>query len=286
VKPLDARILDLYESLTPQERRLANVVLEHQRDFASYSATELARRADVSKATAARLFRRLGYGSFDEARRQARSLRHWGSPLNIFEHVDKGDGTTQSPLVHVQSDIANITRTFEALDPGAIGQAADLLAGAQRIWVIGFRASQPLAGLLCYWLSVVRPDVRLFQSGGMVFAESAIDMLPGDVAVAVGFRRRTRMLRALVERARSVNVKVILIADVSASTTAKLADIVLRCHTRPSYLFDSYAAVLSVMNYLTAAVALRLGEGTLQRMSQIDTLHDALDAFTAPPRRR
>jgi len=37
----------IINSMTPQERRLANVVLEHQRDFASYSATELARRADV-----------------------------------------------------------------------------------------------------------------------------------------------------------------------------------------------------------------------------------------------
>lgn len=286
MKALDVRILDLYESLTPLERQLANVVLEHQRDFSSYSATELARRAEVSKATAARLFRRLGYASFDEARRQARSLRHWGSPLNILDTLDSADDMRPNVLTHVQTDLANITRTFEALDGASIGRAADLLSKAERIWVIGFRASQPLAESLLYWLSVVRPGVRLIEGSGLAFAEAAIDMHQGDAALAIGFRRRTRMLRALLKRAKDVRVKIVLITDVSASTTAKLADVVLRCHSRPSYLFDSYAAVISVMNYLTAAVALRLGEGARKRMSEIDDLHEALDAFTTPPRRR
>jgi DNA-binding MurR/RpiR family transcriptional regulator len=80
MKPLDARVLDVYESLTPLEQRLASVVLEHQRELASCSATELARQADVSQATAARLFKRLGYSSYKEARQYSRAMTRWGSP--------------------------------------------------------------------------------------------------------------------------------------------------------------------------------------------------------------
>ncbi|MCH7794161.1 MAG: hypothetical protein IH900_03325 [Proteobacteria bacterium] len=47
-KTLDTRILDIFEELSPSEQRLADVVLEHQRDLASYSATELADLASVS----------------------------------------------------------------------------------------------------------------------------------------------------------------------------------------------------------------------------------------------
>jgi DNA-binding MurR/RpiR family transcriptional regulator len=283
---LDSRILDLYESLAPMERRLADVLLEHQRDLASYSATELARRAEVSKATAARLFRRLGYDSFAEARRQARSLRHWGSPLNIFEQVEAVDGSLPAPLQHVQTDLANLSRTFEALHAGAAAEAADLLAGAERIWVVGFRASRGLAELLHYWLSVVRAGVQSLQGDGMAFAEIAIDFRPGDAVVAIGFRRRTRLLRALLARAHATGTRSVLITDVSASASAKLADVVLRCHSRPAYLFDSYSAAVSLLNFLVTAVAVRLGDSSRERMRDIDDLHEALDAFTTPVRRQ
>lgn len=285
MKTLDVRILDVYESLTPLERRLADVVLEHQRDLASYSATELARRADVSKATAARLFKRLGYGSFAEARRQVRSLKHWGSPLNIFEDIDLVDDARANPLVHLQNDIANLTRTFEALSPDVVQRATDMLIKAAHIWVVGFRANYPLAESIEFWLKFLKPNVHLLPSDGMAFGENVIDMREGDVLVAVGFRRRSRIMRVLLEKARDVGLEIILLTDLSASATAKLAHIVVRCHSRPSYVFDSYVSVMSVMNYLTAALALQMGDAVRERMRHIDQLHEALDAFTTPSKR-
>src|SRR5262249_1481676 len=156
-----------------------------------------------------------GYDSFAEARRQARSLRHWGSPLNIFQSLDQVDGSLPGPLLHVQTDISNVTRTFEALDADAIGRAADLLSSAERIWGIGFRASRPLAELMQYWLGVVRPNVQALEGRGIAFAEAAIDFRPGDAALAIGFRRRTRMLRALLAQARAIKLGIVLITDVS-----------------------------------------------------------------------
>ncbi|MBP0685899.1 MurR/RpiR family transcriptional regulator, partial [Mycobacterium tuberculosis] len=59
-RSLEARIYGLYASLAPAEKRLADVLLQHQRDLPSYTAGELAAQANVSKATAARLIRALG----------------------------------------------------------------------------------------------------------------------------------------------------------------------------------------------------------------------------------
>jgi DNA-binding MurR/RpiR family transcriptional regulator len=126
VKPLEARILDIYEDLTPLERRLADVVLEHQRELASYSATELAVQADVSKATAARFFKRLGYSSYQDARQQSRGTRRWGSPLSLLEGLDRHDTSQPGIVAHLQNDIANLTRTFESLRPESIVMGFDL----------------------------------------------------------------------------------------------------------------------------------------------------------------
>lgn len=60
-KEIEARIPGAYELLSPSERKFAEVTLEHQKDFYSFTTTELAQRAGVSKATAGRFFKKLGY---------------------------------------------------------------------------------------------------------------------------------------------------------------------------------------------------------------------------------
>jgi DNA-binding MurR/RpiR family transcriptional regulator len=239
MKPLDARILDIYDSLTPLERRLADVVLEHQRELASYSATELAVQADVSKATAARLFKRLGYSSYKDARQQSRALRRWGSPLSLLEGLEEFNSSKPSIVAHLQNDIANLTRTFTALRPEAINEVVDMLVHAQRIWVIGFRASHELAELAAFWFKHLKDNVSLLPSGWMTFAEDMIDMRPWDAVLAIGLRRRPRVFRALLQNASDVGANVILVTDLSASAAARLAHVVLRCHSRASGVFDS-----------------------------------------------
>ena len=281
MKPLEERVLGLYESLTAMERRLADVVLEHQRDIASYSATELARQANVSKATAARLFKRLGYKDYGEAKRHARAMRHWGSPLTVFEELDPR-GSEPNLGIHLQNDITNLTLTFQRLQHDVVEAAIDVLAKAERIWVVGLRANHALAGCMDFWLKVLKSNVHFVPTSGLTFAEDLVDMRAGDAVVAVGFRRRSRLFRALLKKARHIGLRIILITDLSASATADLAHVVIRCHTRPSYLFDSYTAVMSVLNFLVAGLAIRLGVQTRARLQKIEMLHDELDAFTTP----
>lgn len=285
MKPLEERVLSLYESLTAMERRLADVVLEHQRDIAGYSATELARQANVSKATAARLFKRLGYKDYGEAKRHARAMRHWGSPLTVFEELDPRKSEPNLGL-HLQNDITNLTLTFQRLHHDVVEAAIDVLARAERIWVVGLRANHPLAGSMDFWLKILKSNVHFVPTSGLTFAEDMVDMRADDAVVAVGFRRRSRLFRALLKKARQMGLKIVLVTDLSASATADLAHVVIRCHTRPSYLFDSYTAVISVLNFLVAGLAIRLGAQTRARLRKIELLHDELDAFTTPVGRR
>ncbi len=286
MKPLDARILDIYETLTPLEKRLANIVLEHQRDLASYSATELARQADVSKATAARLFKRLGYGSYDEARRQSRALRAWGSPLSRFDTLERHEEDGSDLVAHLRTEIANLSRSFEGIRPESFAAAVDMLLRAERIWLIGFRGSHPVAELAAFWLKYLKKNVQFLPSGWMTFAEDVIDIGPGDTVFAVGLRRRPAAFRALVQNARESGAGILLLTDLSASATARLADVVLRCHSRSTSIFDSLSTAVSMVNFLLGSLALRQGEAVRDRLRRIEDLADRLDAIGPPAVRR
>ena len=64
-----ARVRSALPSLHPAERRLGEFVCEFPGELASYDAQELARLANVSKATVSRFVRRLDYANYDEARK-------------------------------------------------------------------------------------------------------------------------------------------------------------------------------------------------------------------------
>ena len=77
---LTLRIQERFDRLSPAEQKLARLVLDRKDDFLTFSATQMADMAEVSKATAARLFRSLGYADFNEVREQAREERNRTEP--------------------------------------------------------------------------------------------------------------------------------------------------------------------------------------------------------------
>ena len=111
------------------ERKIADVLLEMRGELAAYSATELAERAGVSKATASRLVRRLGFSDYQQLRQRARAGDGAnGSPLAEFAGaVAKKDTLAR----HLDHDIACLTSSLEAIPAGHVRRATEMLAKAQ-----------------------------------------------------------------------------------------------------------------------------------------------------------
>ena len=271
--PLVQRIRETYEALPLGERKLAELILEMRGDLAAYSATELAARSGVSKATAARLVRRLGYADFHEMRRQARNQYHNGSPLaELSTNLDL-DATLAQHLAH---DVAGLTRTMETIPADDVQSAVGILARAQRVFVVGFRNSYAPAFYARELLVQVRPHVVLLPVAGQTVSEELSDLGQGDAILAFGFRRRPPVLGRILRIAAAAKARTVLLGDASIGKFGKSANIVLRCFNRGARLFDSYVAAMSLVNYLGSGVALALGARAQQRLHRIESLHDEL----------
>ncbi len=277
--PIDGRILDIFDELTESERRLAEVVRETQGNLSAYTAGELAEKADVSNATAARFFQRLGYGSYSEARRQARLVQAWGSPLYELTGVRDRVPGAGSFALHVAQDLQNLTRTAETLSPEAIDRTIGLLVEASTIWTVGFRNSFALAAYARGLLMNAKPDVRLLPVAGSTIGEELAGITTSDVFLVMGFRRRPAVLGEILDVAGAAGAPSILLTDLTAARTAQLATVTLRCHNRGASQLDSYAVPISLINHICSATGLALGEAGLERLSVIERLHDRLEPF-------
>ncbi|HYH22910.1 MAG TPA: MurR/RpiR family transcriptional regulator [Azospirillum sp.] len=279
VPSIEQRILELYEELTASEKKLAKVVLECQGNLASYSATELSDRAGVSKATAVRFFRRLGYESYSAVRVQVRDATDSGSPLAEILGAGSPTAVRGTLGAHLAQDLQNLTRTIEGLRSDVVEAAVETLADADRVWVVGFRNSHALALYARAVLVQLKPDIRLIPAGGLSAAEELAGIGPRDAVLAIGFRRRLQALLDVLEVAREAGARIVLLTDPTAAKSARLADVVLRCYTRGVSLFDSYVAPMSVLNHLFSSIAGRLGEVAVERLDHIERTHERLATF-------
>ncbi|GIG40502.1 MurR/RpiR family transcriptional regulator [Cellulomonas phragmiteti] len=269
---LDERVAARYADLPPQERKGADVLLEHFGDLATYTAAELATLAGVSKATMSRLFRSLGFEDFTQVRDHLRALRGHGLPLTL--------GGTPDLEAHVAAEGAAVRAGVASL-AAHLDAVADLLAHAPRVVVVGLRSSYPVALHLRQQLTQVRPHVTLLPQPGQSWSEDVVDLTPQDAVVLVAFRRRPPGVRALVERLRTAGTPVVLLADPTARALAADATWWVECPVQARGAFDSYAAASSVVAVLADAVLARRGRTGEQRVAAIDSAYRGLGEVEA-----
>ncbi|MBF7688158.1 MurR/RpiR family transcriptional regulator [Acinetobacter rathckeae] len=268
------RIVNVGQVLTESESKLTQVILENINQLSSYSATELAQLAHVSKATTARFFKRLGYASFHEFRLEARELQDTASPLYEFIQQKHVDGGFVGVEQHVKQELKNITQTFEQFDTQAFQQSIDMLGHAHTIYIVGFRNSHHLAHYMWLLLAQICPNVRLVSGqSALNFIEELVDLNQKDVLVIMDYRRRVHLMRQITDHAAMVKAKILRFTDLSLLEQPAKADVTLRTFTKSTAMFDSYSAVISLIHSLCTQLAIAQEINTQSRLGHIEQLH-------------
>lgn len=276
-KSLEARIHDCYGDLPPTEKRLADLLLSFPGNLVTYSAGELARMAGTSNAAATRLFQRLGYKDFSEARRIMRSARTWGSSVYVSRPENTSGQGSKTVSSHITRETENLSRTLEGIRPDFLRDAADALVNARKVVVGGFRNSRIFAEYFFQQLSLTRDDVRLIPSAGQTMGEQLAGLGEDDILVVLGFRRRMSMVENLMLAAKRRRCRILLIGDPSVSSLPHVATWTIVCQVHAEFLFDSYTAPMSVLNLLCLATFRAGMPASYARLREIETLHDELD---------
>ncbi|MGY2492687.1 MurR/RpiR family transcriptional regulator [Cupriavidus sp. CP313] len=282
---LEAQIIQCYGEFSGTDKKLADVLLSRKSELLGYSATELADLASVSKASAARFFRRLGYADFGAFRQALRDQRASQSPLAKMDRAATPRGARTGAALpalagleaHVQLDAHRLATLPEQLSERVLDTTLRELADARRVWVVGYRNSFMLAFYANALLSQVRPEVYLLNEQAGKDAELIAEIDSKDVLVAVDFRRRARRLAPIVTLAAEAGAKIILLSDAPVSALTTHATAVLRCSHHGDQVFDSYVAATSLVNYLATAMARRAHKRTRARMARVERAHDLLD---------
>lgn len=276
--PLVERIRDKLGTLPPTERKLGEFLLDFEGDLSSYTASELTGLTGVSNATVTRFIRRLGYESYDDARRAARAERvdrHSGAPLFL---LNPGMGLEGSVAAHIQQGQDNISATFNQIPAALVDEIALAMAQARRVWFLGYRQNRNFASYLRWQLHQVLDNAQVIPGPGETLGDYAADMTPQDILVVFALRRSVPLAAEFAHQAGQAGASVLYITD-HFSKDPVPARWLLRCHTQAPGPLDNHVALMMLCHLLATRTIEHAGSRGRRRMATIEAAHDALGDF-------
>ncbi|MBR9890725.1 MurR/RpiR family transcriptional regulator [bacterium] len=270
--PISRRVHETYGSLPDGERRIADVLLGNPGELAMLTATELAAAAGVSNATVSRFFRRLGYESFEQAKRQARRLRETGSPLYT------GSATPASKRISdlLQSEVTVLESTLTRLNPVTLREIVEAMATAPRIRTLGYRNSHFLAQYVTAQLGQIRRAVSPLLLPGQTQAEGIALLDKGDLAVVIGLRRRPAGFTSVVQEISRRGARILLITDKTIREAPAHATWTIDCQVETAQYSDAYSGALAVLRLLAVETRRALGEAGQTYLEEVEALRERL----------
>ncbi|MDO9405263.1 MAG: MurR/RpiR family transcriptional regulator [Polaromonas sp.] len=268
------RVRTQLDGLSSAERKLADFVLAFPGELASYAASELAPLAGVSNATVTRFIQRLGYASYEDARRHARVEREAGSAL--FQSTTGSKKSGQLVATHLQQSQANLANTFALLTDQGMRAMARALLAAPQVLVFGSRSSHAFAVYLRWQIIQVLPRVVAIPGAGETLGEHLAGLGPKDCVVVFGVRRQTAQMGHVLQAASAAGAKIIFISD-QASPDFPAATWSIQCQCAGPGPLDNHVAVMALCDMLSTLVIEEAGAAGRKRLAAIELAHDELD---------
>ena len=273
-KPFLLRVRDALPELNPSEYKLGEFVLDFPGEMAGYTASEIAELANVSNATVSRFVRRIGYGSFDEARRAVRDEQRAGTALLRFSSETPTTGGAVA--AHFEASQQNMDLTYGALDDTVIDSLSEAMNAAPRVWFVGFRAGQSFAQYLGWQTSQVLSNVSVLPRAGETLAESLVSLSPQDIVVLIALRRNSKLAGAVAKAAAAAKAGLAVIEDRSSPETAD-ARWRLSCVTSANGPLMNHVGAMAVCNLVAARTIAVSGAAGRSRMASIEDGHRRFD---------
>lgn len=267
-------------SFSKGQKLIARYILENYDKAAFMTASKLGRTVQVSESTVVRFATQLGYDGYPSMQRALQEMIR--GKLTSIQRIQASDGTlTGSSLVTnvLHRDMEKIRMAIDQIDAAEFDRVVDTIAGAKRIYILGFRSSSFLAGYLNFYFRLIFDNVTLVQGGAAGIFDQIFRVGPGDVVFAICFPRYSELALKTIQFAKERGASIVGFTDSELSPVARIAECALLVHNEMISFVDSLAAPMSMLNALILACARKKGTDVSESFSELEHVWDRFSIF-------
>ncbi len=279
---ISQRISKAFPTLSKGHKKIANAVLYQYEKVAYMTAAKVGKLVGVSESTVVRFASELGYSGYAEFQQAVQELvRRKLTPNQRIEVTKQRMGNSDILETVMESDINKIKYTLSNLDKQTFSNSVDAILKAKNIYIMGARATEPVAKLLYYNLSLIFDNVRFVNptSSTEVF-EQMFSVSEEDLLIAFSFPRySTKMVRG-VKFAKNKGATVIVFTDSDISPLAEHATYLLTAQSDMASFMDSLVAPVSIINAIVVEITARCEKRIRERFDTLEAIWDEYEVYT------
>lgn len=276
------RIQHKLDDLTRAERQLALSILENYPASGLGPLTALAKDADVSVPTVARMVQKLGYKGYPEFQAELREELRAKAKNPIAKHDTWAEAAPEGHMLNRFTDavLDNIRHTLGQINPEAF-DAACALAGdpARHLYIVGGRITHTLAEYLFLHMQVIRPNLTHVQSTSNSWPHYLLNAGKGDVFIIFDVRRYENNTLKLAEMAHARGAEIVLFTDQWRSPVHALATHSFSSRIVVPSAWDSVTTTMLLLETMIASVQDLHWAGTKERMEELEDMFDKTRLF-------
>ncbi|MEU8733633.1 MurR/RpiR family transcriptional regulator [Streptomyces tendae] len=257
---LRARVESRLSTMPPAERRVAEYLRDHAQSIIFATAEEIGQAVGTSDATVVRTSKNLGYSGLPDLKRSIgqQMILATRPSVRLNQRIDGAGRETTTLLNHVSSEAGErLAETFRLMPEDSFVEAVGLLAGAREVVAFGLGLAEIPARFLSMKLPRLGRPARLVGSAGFLLADGLLGLTERDTIVIYAPARLRTEIDVLLDHARSVGAKTVLITDSLGSALADQVTVVLPAvHSATGYTAEGFSSLL-VTDCLLLGVAAR-----------------------------
>ena len=215
---LKTMLLANRDTLPPRLIQVAAFALENPDEIALGTAASIAAQASVQPSTLIRFAKRLGYAGFSDLQGVFRSelKSNWPDYRERLARLKEArEGGGPHPLLSgfAESAMVSLERMLSQASEEEIGRAADILAAADVIYLLGMRRAFPVTFYLAYALGKLGIRAVMIDHVAGLAPEQVAEASKRDALVAISFTPYTPMTVELTNRMAARGVPIIALTD-------------------------------------------------------------------------
>lgn len=262
--------------LSPNDKIVLDYILKNRETACFLTSAEIAERLGISPSSVVRVSAKLGYESFSRFKRAlqeeiARRRTRKTAAVIPYEKLENYGNLTEEELIEVMKGYAlrNLERDQTTADYVSYRKAADLISGAERVFIVGFRACAGFADSFGVMLGCVRPGVYVV-SGGRPMVDSLVDLTGRDVVLALSYERYSSDTVFAVNMAKKAGTPIVALTDKYTSPLCPGASAVILNSTENLSFYNSYVSLTMSMEILVGLASRRNRKQNEERLKKME----------------
>ena len=279
-KDLFDKIISIYPGLSPKKRRVADLIMSDYKNIFLMTAREIAEKCNVSEPTIIRFSVDMGFSGYAEFLYYMKGVLH--TELTSAERLTKtsrklDEGTTIQR--YCQNAIHNLQNLMTSFSDVEFKTIASSIYKADRVYVVGYRASATLAYHFGYLLKKVRENVVIDTDLSWELMDALNDCGRNTVMVVIAFPRYPRRTIEILKYANQCNIRTIGLSDTPTSPIITLADQYVMIDIEGVSFVDPFAHIIAFLGALVHEIAFIDNEEAMRCISKFDSGVKAANEF-------